>query len=310
MDISSLPGVTRTQIKEMERLAQQRMEQEGQSVYAPHPALADPMVASAAKQQQEPIQESIDTQEYESPALPENNYTAPEESIVEEKPREVKDTKNHRKTPAESFSELKAKADRHAREAERIAKERDEYAQRLYEYERSLKQQQPQQNAEPELNINADDLLEGKHLKPVYKELQELKQQLYKSQQEAILASTEARIKSQYGDFDKVVSSENLELLKYTYPELANTINSSNDLYNKAVSAYLMIKQTGIYKEQTFDAEKKRIHDNSLKPRLAPAGNATEGDTPLSKANLFSGGLTDDLKKQLAKEMFEARQKV
>lgn len=35
-----------------------------------------------------------------------------------------------------------------------------------------------------------------------------------------------------------------------------------------------------------------------------------QGDSPLSKANAFANGLTEDLKKQLQKEMFEARNQI
>ena len=269
MDINSLPRVSAAQMEAMEKAAAQKMQQEGYQ---------EPVV------QEEP------------------QVDIPIEENVSEQPQ-VQEVKPQRKTPEQSFSELREKADR-------MARERDEYAQRLYEYERTLKQtQQPQEQTEPDLNINPDDLVEGKHLKSVYKEVNQLKKQLDQSRREAMLANAEARIKSQYHDFDKVVSQDNLKLLAYTYPELAHTINSSNDLYNQAVSAYMMIKQTGIYKEQSYDMEKRRAQENAMKPRLSPAGNAIDSESALSKAHALSGDLTPELKKQLMKEMVESRGK-
>lgn len=270
MDINSLPSVSDAQLRAMEKNAQEKFGVEEQVIEQP-------------PQEQQPIEQHVSSEEQ------------PQESP-------------HKKTPAESFSELKAKADRHARE-------RDEYAQKIREYERILQQQQqtaqPQKQEQPQLNIGADDIAEGKHIIQLQQELQEMKRQQQEAYQKNMLAMTESRLKAQYNDFDKVVSSENLQLLSYTYPELAHTLNSATDIYSKAVSAYTMIKQMGIYKNDIYDADKKRVQENSMKPRLSPAVNVNQGDTPLSKAHMFAeDGLTPELKQQLLKEMVAARNKM
>jgi len=69
-----------------------------------------------------------------------------------------------------------------------------------------------------------------------------------------------------------------------------------------------MIKNLGIHKEEQFVEEKKRIQANALKPRLSPAVAAQQqGESPLTKANMFAEGLTPELQSQLKREMELAR---
>jgi hypothetical protein len=90
------------------------------------------------------------------------------------------------------------------------------------------------------------------------------------------------------------------------YPELAETLGSSSNLYGKAVSAYTMIKNLGIYQEDQYSPDKQKAQANAAKPRPLASVGTQQGDSPLTRANAFAEGLTDDLKRQLRKEMAEA----
>jgi hypothetical protein len=57
-------------------------------------------------------------------------------------------------------------------------------------------------------------------------------------------------------------------------------------------------------------ADKLRAQKNAAKPKPLASVNPQQGDSPLSKANAFANGLTDDLKKQLRKEMEDARRSI
>lgn len=192
--------------------------------------------------------------------------------------------------------ELKKKAER----------ERDEAVRRMQELE-SYRQQAPQQQQEApvddDVNLNPDDLVEWKH---VQKKMRKLEDQLRSYQQQTSVTTVEARLKYQYNDFDQVVSADNIELLKASYPELAQTLNDSKDLYAKAVSAYTLIKKLGINAEE-YTQDKQMAQKNAAKPRPLTSVSPQQGSSPLSKANAFANGLTDELRKQLAKEMYEAR---
>ena len=191
-----------------------------------------------------------------------------------------------------NFAEL-----RQAKEA--VERERDAYLNRLKQIENS-KQDAPKVK-DPE--IGDDDLAEGRHLKALRKELDEYKKEVTQT-------TNEARIRAQYPDFDTVVNNKTIDQLRIAYPELASTIGSSGNTYNQAVSAYTMIKKLGIYDGQNHDSAKQAVEKNSGKPRPLSSVSPQQGDSPLSRANAFANGLTPELKKNLYKEMIEARKRM
>jgi hypothetical protein len=168
----------------------------------------------------------------------------------------------------------------------------------------------------PDLHIGDDDLVEGKHLKQYVQQLQKQlranAQQYQQQTAQAQQAALEIQLKSQYPDFDQVVSQGNLKDLAAAYPELAATIHSSPDLRSQAVTAYTMIKNLGIDQQQPeadqYMADRERIKRNAAKPRPASSAAPTHS-SPLSKASAFAGELTPALKAQLAREMEEFRRR-
>lgn len=198
---------------------------------------------------------------------------------------------------------------RNLREAkERAERDRDELLKRVSALEKATTKNEPAPSAPAEdFSIAPDDLVEGKHLSKYDRKIKDLEGQLASYQQQSTAATVEAKLHAQYPDFEKVVTKENVEMLSAAHPEIAQTISSSGDLYSKAVSAYTLIKKFGITPQNTYDAERARAHENASKPRpLASVASQQGEDGPLSKANAFSDGLTEDLKKQLHKEMIES----
>lgn len=189
------------------------------------------------------------------------------------------------------------------KEKARAERERDELMRRLQEMEQARPTKNNTAATDDDLAINPDDLVEGKQLVKVVKNLQN---QLNQYQQQTAQLSTESMLKSSYPDFDAVVSRENIERLRDNHPELAATLAASPDLYNKGVSAYTLIKKLGIYEDPIFQQERLQAQKNATKPRALASISPQQGDTPLSRANAFANGLTPDLKKQLHREMIEA----
>lgn len=192
--------------------------------------------------------------------------------------------------------------------AERIERERDEALRRLQEYEQRFAKPAPEPEPQYEpLDIKDDEILEGKHLKKTQAQTQDrirrLEKQLEEYQRRSSETTAEARIRSQYNDFDSVVTLENMKVLSDAFPEIARSVNASPDLYDKAVAAYTMIKKFGIYEEQPFMADKEKALANSVKPKPLASISPQKGDTPLSRANAFANGLTPELKKSLYAEM-------
>lgn len=233
-----------------------------------------------------------------------------DEQLVEnETPQPVEQPKpdQHKQSAQESWKELRNKA-------EQAQRERDEALRILKEIQERNQQQAPVLQAQDEedysVSVEEDALVEGKHLSKVNKQIKRLENQLKQYQQQASLNSTEVKLKTTYPDFDAIVTKENLDNLRITYPEIASTINSSQDIYAKAVSAYTMIKKLGIATPvDTFQDDKAQAQKNALKPKpLASVSPSGSNDSPLNRANAFaSGKLTDDLQKALLKEMQEAR---
>lgn len=184
----------------------------------------------------------------------------------------------------------------------RLERERDE-ALRLAEELKSRAQKAPEEPEE--LAIGNDDIVEGKHLSKVQKELRKIKEELNQYKQYTSQQTAETRLKSQYPDFDRVVNKDTIETLKYAYPELYNTLSSSTDVYSTGVSAYTLIKKFNI--DQPYAADAEKAEKNIVKPKPTNSISPQRGDNALSRANAFAEGLTEDLKKQLVKEMNEYR---
>lgn len=203
-------------------------------------------------------------------------------------------------TAQDSFNELK-------KAKTRAERERDDALERLRSYESSMKSK----NVEPEedLNVNLapDEYAEGKHIAKLVKKVTRLEQQTKEAEHRAYEMAAEARLKSQYPDIDRILSSENVSALRQKYPELAYTLNANSDFYNKAVATYTMIKNMGIAGETELNANHEaKIKANLAKPRSLSSLAPQKADSPLSRVNAFAEGLTPDLEKQLRKEMVEA----
>lgn len=247
----------------------------------------------------------------------EAQFEQPEvEEVVEDSHEEVPTPAPKKADNAANIRMLREKAERAEkaeREMERIKRERDEMAQYLEELRHQQQYHaQPQQQEDVEedytINVKDDDLVEGKEIAKLVKKINHLEKQVKKSKQESSQMSVETRLKLQYPDIEKVLSQENLARLRQEEPELAYTISVNPDLYSQYVTAYKQVKRLGIYKDPlVFESDKQVIKNNISKPRPAVSINAQKGDTPLSRANAFANGLTEELKRQLQKEMADIR---
>ena len=297
-DINSLPPVPQGVIDAMNREAEKKF---GKVQGLEDQPIAKAQLHHTLQQYEEP--QSID--------LPENMEAHSEvsgeneESLVKQ-PYNVQNTREFEEQPQETeqvrnFRAIKEKA-------KQVERERDDALKLLKEYNERYQSQQSQVPEEVDtFGMNPDDLVEGKHLSKVAKEIKALKQQLAANQQQSYMANTEARLKTQFPDLDKVLTPDNIETFKYAYPELAATVDSTQDIYTKAVSAYTMIKKFGVYQEPGVNHEKEIAKKNAAKPRPLSSVSPQQGDSPISRANAFANGLTKELQEQMWKEMSQAR---
>jgi hypothetical protein len=176
-------------------------------------------------------------------------------------------------------------------EKERLAEENRLLQQRLYDAE-----QRKQQLTQQEPVGDPDDLVERRY---VDTRIHQLEKQLYTT-------NVESQLKNKYPDYDKVVNNKTISLLKEKRPALAASIGSNPDLYYQAISAYDAIKDLGLYTEDSYEKDRYRAESNASKPRNMQSIAPQKGDSPLTKANAFAEGLTDERKKMLYKEMVAA----
>jgi len=115
-------------------------------------------------------------------------------------------------------------------------------------------------------------------------------------------ATVEERIQLKFPDYAEIVSKENIELLKQTEPELAQSLYHMPDPYQQAIAAYKLLKRIA-KKDEAPSLQKRKAEENSQKPLSV---NAVTKQSAIGNAHLFENGLTKELKTQLWKEMQEA----
>ncbi len=222
------------------------------------------------------------------------NQTQNEQDLFQ---NQLQVAKPSEKAPLQSFREL--------REAKKRAEEREaELERKLKAYESAS---QKSQYEEPEYEVGSDDLVEGKHLNKYNKQIQRQQQEIEALKQQNQQAQFRTQLLQEMPDFFKVVSKENSEMLEMKYPDIARSLNSSTDAYSTAKAAYNIIKELRLNVEDNYQQEKAIVQKNAAKPRPLASMSPQQGDSPLSKANAFANGLTDELKTQLRKEMESAR---
>lgn len=204
----------------------------------------------------------------------------------------------------------------------RILRERAEAAERRsLELERMIQMNMSNNQQSNKMQIEAaddddfdlgdDNYVEGKHLKKYVKnlkqELKNTKKQFEEYNQQTALTNAEMRLKSQFSDFDSVVTTENLQKLSQQKPSLHRTIYANTDIYDRGYAAYEMIKNSGLVSDQ-YQALDKRVEENKSKPRSAANASPQSGDTPLTRIGDYDRRiLTDADKDRLRRQVEEAK---
>ncbi len=203
----------------------------------------------------------------------------------------------------------------------RILRERAENAERrAQDLERMVQQNMSQQQttrmqiAEPDADdwTMADDTyVEGKDLKKYVKslkqEIKNTKKQFEEYHQQTALTQAEMRLRSQFSDFDSVVTKENLDKLASQKPSLYRTIYASTDIYDRGYAGYELIKASGVLDNQYQDLD-KRVEENKTKPRSAANAAPQTSDTPLARVGDYDRRiLSEDRKDQLRRQVEQAK---
>ncbi len=292
----SLPHVSQQQIDEMNRIAAQKYGSKNDDTAVQQEPVMHPMLNAP----EEPVfQEEIE--EVAEEAVEEQSHDIDQEDTIEETAYAA---------PQESNKEYNLRVLRER--AERAERERDEMMRAIMAQQKPQQQEQRVQPDEDEFSFQMDDeaLVEGKHVKQLAQQVTALKKMLKQSEQQfkkTDQQTLEMRLQTQYPDFNKVVTHDNLTRLRDMNPDLADSILKNEDQYKQAKLAYDMVKQFGIYKDESFNADRIQAQKNIKKPRPLSAISPTQSESPLSKANAFAHGeLTKHVKDTLYQEMLQA----
>lgn len=241
--------------------------------------------------------------------IQEMTESEPEQELEEEVTEEIEEVvAPAKKTQADNFRDIrKAK--------EKAEYERDLLLQALAERNREpvhKRQEVVSEVEDSDFDLSLDDeaLMEGKHGKKMYQAMKKMRDEMRSYRAQSTQISLETQIRSNFPDFEKVVSEENVAILNEMEPEIAQSLSETKNMYAKAASAYKIIKKLGIYKNDEVSMAKKQIvAKNAAKPKPLASVSPQQGDSPLSKANAFANGMTKELQEQLRREMMEARKR-
>lgn len=198
-----------------------------------------------------------------------------------------------------NWKAFREKQEQLQQELQKERQKREEYEQILYQ--KLTQGKETKETESDELSSLSDDDWVNK--KQSQKLAQKLAQEEVKKalEQERLRQSEEmlpTRLKTQFQDFDAVVTEDNVKQLRTLEPEVALALSQIGDKYAQAVAAYKYIKMF-VPKAQEQTEFKERVQKNAQKP----GSLSSVGGSSLSQASNFEKGLTPELKNQLWAEM-------
>ena len=238
--------------------------------------------------------------------MPDEEKTGVVEEIPQVDPQtEVADAAQETKK-AEAFAKKKSDddQDRNWKEARRVQEEQKRRIREQEELIQRLQGPKPAQNDDDLDKLGDEDIVtKGQAKKLAAKMAEEIAQRVIQQRENS---TVEERLNTKFQDFNQVVTTENIELLKETEPELAMSLAHNTDPYSQGIAAYKLLKRLGIGAEEVSKEpvrEKQKAIANSQKPLSV---NAVTKTSAIGNAHMFENGLTEELKKSLRKEMAQA----
>lgn len=244
-------------------------------------------------------QQTEQTEQISENSQPVNTEEAQAYQSTDQNSRQDSETRN--------FVELRKKYEREQQEKRELQRKHEEALRIIQEGEAASKSKKDESNS---WNFGEDeDLAEMKDLKKVAQELERQKKEFEEYKKKSIQYTAEARLRAQFPDLEKVCSQDNLDRLSKEDPDLYTSLQYNPDIYSQYSAAYRAIKRYGIYQEDNYESDRQKAQENANKPRPLTSVSPQQGNSPLTKANAFADGLTDELKRQLWKETQECSKK-
>jgi len=253
-------------------------------------------------------EESVDNQEIETTEFPQDEMPQEDIQTVEESPQQEPVQANS--DLDENIKLLRESKKREQERAERAEFERDQMMKYVQSLNNPQAVQQPQQQPKTNsLNLSKDDFVEPEHVNHIQDSVEGLRQEVNEWKMRNEETTADLKLRSEFDDFNNIVTSKNVEDLLGQYPEMSEIVRGQAPLYTRGKATYRLIKK--FMSEQANKAvnqnTEKTIQNNFNKPRPAVSVTpAKSADSQLNYANLFSNGYTEDVSKFLRKQMDDA----
>lgn len=152
----------------------------------------------------------------------------------------------------------------------RRLREKSEQKEREYQHKLNAMQQElDQAKRAAQVNINDDDMAEGRHIKAIADEVKSLREEQRKEREAQEARLSELRIKAEIPHIEQVVNEKNLAILKERYPHLHNSIFNGGDMYERAKIAHTLITEMRIAES---GQNEDRVNTNTRKPQSGQSG--------------------------------------
>jgi len=250
-----------------------------------------PVKEMATKTHADVLNSSADNTEQSEPsAFVEAMTEAMQEPQAQQEVQPTPKKESQKEFNLRSMREQKEAAERKVKELENAYNQRHQW-----EMQQQYKQpqyNQPQNPVQDEINIADEELIDGRQLKKILAQAEQRNnERIQRLAQEAAANADATRLKSQFSDFDRVVTDEAIKDLAAIYPEEYQSALSSKSVYAAGKTMYNMIKNFGIQdmyesakpqqqKQIAYQDQDRRIQNNLARPRTAAkVGMQADGST-------------------------------
>jgi len=221
---------------------------------------------------------------------------------------------HEKKSPQESFAELRKAKEDLERQNWQLQKEREMYERQLQMQQQSQRApQQPQEEDFDYRQLEQEEFPDGKKL---VKALNTFNKKLSGYEQQLIAKDQKIQIleaATEFADFKTVVTPENIEKYIKTDEDNREAVETAKNPLRKV---YNLIKKDARYqadlasaanKEKPISQEQKRVDDKAGKPQLGSLGVRSEAVTTAAK--MSNSTMTKDQRNALWKETLACARK-
>lgn len=221
-------------------------------------------------------------------------------------PEPVEVVQQNPSNPIEKQDNSQATNFRQLRERVEAAEKRNRELEYMVSQNLAQKSQTKVEIEPEDTDIQDDSYIEGRDLKKHIRNLRKDNERTKKEFTDYVARTTIDRLRDKNPDFDDVVNEENLNKLALKKPHIFRSIIANQDTYDRGMSAYDLIKSSGIVIEAS--PTDRKLEENRTKPRSVSNASPQPSESPLTKIEGYGRRvLTEERKAEIRKQSEESR---